>query len=197
MSLFKDEGQHIVIDPEIKLIGAFNELIKRDKGSKNDAQGRKKLQATRELAYVYHNNDYRSPYQRYSDKERFTMLVQDLNLGEDWKPDQKIIDAENKYQELNETSAIQSLKEARQTLNTSAQVNKKMREQIIELANSDDPETLSSANDLLTKTLQNNEKIPKVLKQIETTEEKVRKQEQESGTIQGSEEKGYFEDPDN
>jgi hypothetical protein len=196
MSLFKDEGQYITIDPEIKAISEFDEIVKRDKGSQGDAQGRKKQQAMRELAYIYHMNDYRSPYQRYSQKERFTKLLEDLKLGSDWKPDQAIKNAENKYIELNETPAIASLKEARQTLNTSAHVNRRMRDQIIELTQSDDPDTLTTANELLTKTLTNNEKIPKVLDQIEKTEEKVRKQEQESGSIQGSEEKGFFEDPE-
>lgn len=198
MALFEDKGTYVSVSPDLKLISEFNEIIKRDKGSEGDSQGRRKLRASREFAYIYHFNDYRSPYQRYSEKERHERLKKDLDLGEKWDVDSVIRVAQQKYIELNHTPAIQALMEARQTLNTSAEVNRKIREQIMRVMDEDelDPETLQQANNLLEKTLDNNTKIPKVLTQIEGMEEKVKKQEQESGSIQGSEEKGYFEDYD-
>lgn len=198
MGLFKDNGTHVTVSEDLKIINEFHEIIKRDKGSEGDSQGRKKLRATREFAYIYHMNDYSSPYQRYSEKERLNRLRNDLRLGENWEPDEVIRAAEQKYIELNQTPAIQSLVEARQTLNTSADVNRRIRYQIEDITSNDDltAERLLEVNELLGKTLENNKKIPQVLEKINNLEDQVKKEEQNSAGIRGGDQLGYFEDPE-
>src|SRR5512133_3692778 len=113
MSLFVlMEGGRVSIAPELQKIQAFKDIIQRD-------TDRAKRGASNELAYVYFIADYRSPYLKYSEKERHAKLVRDLRLGEDWKQDKVIQAAIDKYRELNETPAMRTLRIVKETLTTS------------------------------------------------------------------------------
>lgn len=75
-------------NPEAKLIKEFKTLIERDKGSEGDSQGRKKLQATKELAFVALYVNLKSAYNRnYEPEARTLELKRSLKLPEDWVVD--------------------------------------------------------------------------------------------------------------
>lgn len=54
----------------ILLIPAFSNLVRADKGSTGDSEGRKKLKARKQLAYVYFMVDFRSPIYEYEKKQK-------------------------------------------------------------------------------------------------------------------------------
>jgi hypothetical protein len=54
----------------IVLIPEFNAILKADKGSVGDSEGRKKLKARKQLAYVYFMVDFRSPIYGYEFVEK-------------------------------------------------------------------------------------------------------------------------------
>ena len=96
--------------PEIAEIKEFNDLIRRDRGSPGDSQGRKKQRATRELAYLFHKHSFESPYAQYEptlreEKVRADLFPEDWN----WQPDEIFLAAEAKYLELTKTSLIRLL----------------------------------------------------------------------------------------
>jgi hypothetical protein len=83
---------------EAKLIKPYNTLIKRDKGSEGDADGRKKLLATKEIAFVVWYSNLKSVYNRnYEPSARIAELKKGLKLPDDWKIDDCIRDAMKEY----------------------------------------------------------------------------------------------------
>lgn len=78
MKLFVMEGFTVVVDPELRKIGAFRDLIAEDKN-------RDKKNATDWFAYIYHYCDYKSPYQMYHEEERHIRILKDLKLPPDFK----------------------------------------------------------------------------------------------------------------
>lgn len=110
--LVYDHEKHIaVVHPTLRTIEEFNKIIRRDRGSKGDAQGRIKLKACKELAYVYHMVRHDSPYVAYDEELRSKKIIEDVFKDEpDWKPDKVVNDAIAKYEELYETPMVRLLK---------------------------------------------------------------------------------------
>ena len=54
----------------ILLIPAFTAILRADKGSPSDSEGRKKLKARKQLGYVYFMRDFRSPIYGYEEAQR-------------------------------------------------------------------------------------------------------------------------------
>jgi len=76
---------------------AFRDIITRDKGGKveNDASGRKKLFAKKELYYVYIMADYFNMFAILNDKRRHQRALEETGLirVDGWKPDKFIDEA--------------------------------------------------------------------------------------------------------
>lgn len=82
------------------LIPQFARLIRRDRGSKNDIDGRKKFQTIRELTFIYHFCDPRSPIENIDDQaERREKALQYAELVEK-DIDSSVQDAQNEYEYL-------------------------------------------------------------------------------------------------
>jgi hypothetical protein len=71
----------------MQLIPEFKNLLAADKGSKGDADGRKKLKARKQFAYIYFMVDFKSPIfswelsERHEEAIRYTDLTEmDVNL---------------------------------------------------------------------------------------------------------------------
>ncbi len=91
------EDNKPVFNPEVRMFAPFRKIIERDKGSKGDNDGRKKYNATKELAFIYWYADPRSNYKEAYKEEskRVKRLKELLDLPEDWQIDdtiQKAID---------------------------------------------------------------------------------------------------------
>ena len=97
------------IVPEVLEIPEFKAVVKRTKKCKGDNDGRLKLVAKKELAYVYHMSSPEGPYSSYDDKERHQRLANDLFEDPKWQPDDEVKMAIEKYKELNHTAASRTL----------------------------------------------------------------------------------------
>jgi len=95
------EDNKPVFNPEVRMFKPFKRLLERDKGSKGDADGRKKLISTKELAFIYWFIDPRSNYvDVYPDEKiRTERIKKHLDLPEEWKIDVDIKEAIDFYKE--------------------------------------------------------------------------------------------------
>src|SRR6478752_9185790 len=96
--LFTLENEIPKINPVARTIKEYRDIIERDRGSTGDSQGRKKLQATKELAFVVLFVNLKSAYNRnYDEQSRTAELIRSLELPKDWKIDDKVKAAMTEY----------------------------------------------------------------------------------------------------
>ena len=200
----------------------FKTILERDKGSKGDSQGRKKIQATKELTYIYFIADQLSIPNKegYNKEKSHEFAKREAGLEDDWKIDKDIDDAILKYKTLQQDiPSLNILTSLKRGLNTSAEVINilvdKMTETIKQLESADileddyieddgtfKPNPNSAAKKLeklvghLTKILEISSKVPKTMKEISEVEETVKKEMSEIGNIRGERTLGNREDPD-
>lgn len=93
---------------EIRLHPPILEIFKRDKGSKGDSEGRLKLQAFKELAFVYYMADIDSDKVKLglTDKEAVEKGITFAKLDSSFKPDKVIFDAINYYKEFQNADPV-------------------------------------------------------------------------------------------
>ena len=101
----------------IALIPEFNELLKRDRGSKGDYRGEKKLKARREFTFIYLDLDFTSPIREYPDYERRELAMKDAGLTES-DLDAAVMTAHSKYNELllNSSRSLKTLRAVEKSL---------------------------------------------------------------------------------
>lgn len=110
MRLLKvDNALNLEIIPEILEIPEFKAIVKRVKKCKGDNDGRLKLMAKKELAYVFHMASDEGPYFSYEPRERHNRLANDLFEDHTWKADDEILAAIEKFKELNHTPASKTV----------------------------------------------------------------------------------------
>jgi len=192
MQLFKEEEYRVIVDPEIKIIKEFKVIWTRDKD-------RKKRNAFNEFAYIYHMNDYKSPYSIYSEKEREGRILKELGFEASFKPDKDLVSACKKYVNLQQTPTIKSLTAIKEGLLSSAQVINSLRiriDQALEQDEQDDDEApdITSIVRSVTQLLDLSEKIPKAIDTITSLEGKVKSEQSNDTRIKGGGTKGMFED---
>jgi hypothetical protein len=83
----------------LSLIPEFNVLLKRDKGSKGDYRGEKKLKARKEFTFIYLNLDFTSPLKEYDEFERREIAIRDAGLTEA-DIDAEVMAAHERYWEM-------------------------------------------------------------------------------------------------
>jgi hypothetical protein len=105
------ENLDIEIQDELLEVEDFKEIIKRTRVGRTDNDGRKKLIAKKELAYVYHMSAPKSPYYNYAEEERKIKLKEALfsEVDKEWKPDKVIEKAIATYREIHKTPSMHSL----------------------------------------------------------------------------------------
>ena len=193
MQLFKEENFKIILDPEIKIIPAFKLLITRDKD-------RKKRGAFAELAYVYFMVSYKSPYGIYHPQERSERIKGELNLSEDWRPDNDVKAAMDKYNALQITPAMKSLISIKESLLTSSRVIDALRERIevaLSLTDGEQQEDGMDISDVVKSVgqlISLAESLPKAIDSIESLEDKVKKEQTNDRKIKGGGTTSLFED---
>ena len=106
MKLFELENNYPSIMPEVLVIPEFKKIWDRDKTKTKD-------KAKTELAYIYFMMDTRSPYLAYSEEEMESQICKDLFKADKYKPDQELVVAMSKFQELSDTPTTLLLKAAR------------------------------------------------------------------------------------
>jgi hypothetical protein len=190
MKLFTLEGFKVKVDPELRQIAAFRDLIAEDKH-------REKTNATTWFAYIYHFCDYKSPYQMYEEKERHIRILKDLKMEPSFKLSTRFKAAIKKYRELQDTPATRSLRTTREALQSSERAIKAINRKIDELLCSDDGDesdgTLEAIK-LVEKLIVLAEKLPGVVKVVGDLEEQVKKEQAAETKLRGGGSKGLFED---
>jgi len=99
------ENNVLRISPEALVIQEFSTIWNRDKSKTKD-------RALKELAYVYHTTDYQSIYRNYHINNREGKIKLDIFSDKEWKPDQAIVLAQNKYTALQTTLSLELLNDA-------------------------------------------------------------------------------------
>jgi hypothetical protein len=91
----KDTGEVVIMRDTIVTYEVFNKILRRDRGSPGDAQGRDKKMFLKEFGYIYIVGDVNSyPHrQGFSEKRIRQWAVNTVRLPEDWKPDALIEEA--------------------------------------------------------------------------------------------------------
>lgn len=92
----------IVISAEALCISPFEEIWKADKT-------KAKSVATNQIKYIWFYSDFESPYFVHPEKERHTMIVNDVIKDGGFKSDKTIQKAIEKYTELHLTPAMRML----------------------------------------------------------------------------------------
>jgi uncharacterized protein YqgV (UPF0045/DUF77 family) len=104
-----NEDLTLDIIPEVLEIPEFKAIVKRVKKCKGDTDGRLKLMARKELAYVYHMSSDEGPYFSFPPKERHQRLSNDLFEDHKWEPDAEILTGIEKFKELNQTPSSKTV----------------------------------------------------------------------------------------
>jgi hypothetical protein len=109
----------VEISPYMLQVSEFKELVRRDKGMKGDSTGRYKKRARAELAYIWLMYNPKSPFlESYDDESmRHTEVVNSLDLPDNWKVDDTVKNAIDKYQNLVEDSLTKLWESAKGGLN--------------------------------------------------------------------------------
>lgn len=121
INLFKiTDTYEVELDKEwIALIPAFSAILKADKGSKGDADGRKKLLARKQLAYLYFMIDFRSPIFSYDEAKKKVEALRYVGLDELEVASPLITEGLEEYKaiQLGQARALRSLENAYSGLN--------------------------------------------------------------------------------
>ncbi len=118
----EDEDSGLVKpNPELKTIVCFKELIERDKGKwkiVGDFDGRRKYMAIMELAYIYWEGYYKSPFQEqfFDPKQRFLEIKKMIGVPDKWEPDDLVKECLDVYIGFQVTDTMEFLKAAKQGL---------------------------------------------------------------------------------
>ena len=189
MKLFVMEGFSVTVDPELRVIKEFRDLIAEDKD-------RTKKNATDWFAYIYHMVDYKSPYQMYDEKERHIRVLKDLKMEPGFKTTTRMKAAIKKYRELQVTPAVRSLVTTREALQAAERGIKALNRKIDELLVADDDEFDGTADaiKLIEKLMKIASELPNVVKVVGDLEERVKQEQTAETKLRGGGSKGLFED---
>lgn len=164
-------------NPELKAIPIFRDIIARDRGSEGDSQGRKKLQATKEFAWIYYIYDPMSPYQALEREERYEKVGDLIFDDPKYTPDKELKKASERYEEMCETLQVRMLQAAREA---SRNIIKYLEK--VDLTEEDEKgKPKHKVNDVI-KAL---EKMGEVTDSLEQLEDRVRRNQEKEQEIRG------------
>lgn len=102
----------------IPLIPAFANILRADKGTKGDSEGRKKLKARKQLAYIYFMEDFKSPIYGYEENERRAEALRYVDLAPADVELDYVAEGLREYQkiQMNAARSLRTLKAAQKGL---------------------------------------------------------------------------------
>lgn len=139
-SLFVIKNGDLVINKvEVLTIPSFTKILRRDKGSKGDSNGAKKLIAFKEFAYIFHVADIKSTPNRngYDASKAHAYAIEKVGLEPDWKPDDVVEEAINDYKDEQENIATGTIIELLKIYSLKPLIYKKVRRSLEILINKD------------------------------------------------------------
>lgn len=171
------EDNYAKPNPELRAIPAFRDIITRDRGSAGDSDGRKKVQACKEFAWIYYMYDPLSPYQALEEEERRPKVGNAVFEDPKYKPDKTLQIAIDRYKEMVTTLQVRMLQSAREASYTIIAYLKD-----VDLLETDDKgKPIHKVNDVI-KAL---ERMGEVTDSIDKLEDRVQKQQEKESTIRG------------
>ena len=194
MGLFKlNESFEVEIDKDaIWTTKEFRRILQRDRGSRGDAQGRKKRQATKEFSFIYNYCDFASPYVEYEDEERFVAAAEGAGLPQEfletYESDKELQAAVSKYFALRETRSLKLVKAAYGVIDKVRQ----FYEDIDLTEKTKNDMYVHKPKDIMTGL----KDLGPTLKKLQELEQTVKKELAQSGRLRGGVEKGVEEDPE-
>jgi len=183
IKLFEVNDQGVPeISTEARTIQVFKKLITRDKGSEGDHDGRKKYQATKELAFVYFYAKFDSPYEAYEEYDRVLKVKKAVGLEEKWKIDKDIQEAIDYFKEVQRTPAMAYLESVEKAVKNMSDYlnNTDINEKILEGSNKGKLVHDIGQYRALTK------EMPDLITSYQRTKELVRKELQEEMATRAS-----------
>lgn len=178
-----------ILRAEFYEIECFKKLQHRINKTKGDSDGRLKLLNRKELSYVYFRGYLGSTYHRYGSEEREEKIKTLLNLPNNWRPDEVVIQCLNVYDELQETTS----RDLYISLDTMVQALTKYctdrTKEIINGKSSLKPKEIKDLMDV-------SEKTPKLMENIRLAKIQLEKEHSEVGTGRKGRQLNKFELPD-
>lgn len=104
-NLIELSNNNLSIQPEALLIKEFKTLWDRDKSKGKD-------KALKDLAYIYYSTDFQSIYRNYHPDTRDSKIKLDIYNDREYSVDLAIVEAQNKYKELQTTLSMELLSDA-------------------------------------------------------------------------------------
>lgn len=179
--LFDIVKNEVQLNPDILAVPIFNSIWSRDKG-------RGKPMANKELKYIVFLVDYRSPYKDLAANVREKTIRKDIfGPRSKWFPDDIILDAIEKYKQLQKTRHMRLLESVFKT-----------EESITDyFENIDMNKTDDFGKPLYTmeNIIRNMEKVGNVILSISKLEKQVQS-ELADLSVRGGNEIGYYENPE-
>ncbi len=178
------DGDIIINKVEILTIPIFTKILRRDKGSDGDHDGRKKRQAFREFAYIYHMADIKALPNRngYGRKEANEYSKEAAGLDDKWIADVDIKQAIKAYEKEQESLPRNTILELIKTYRLIPKITGKLRNAIEVLIDTDDAlsaEQADSAYGMISSLISQGDDVPKLtaklvsaISQLEQLEEK-------------------------
>lgn len=218
MAFFKIEDDALVIDRnEVRGIPVFRTILERDRGSKGDADGRKKEFAFKEFMFIYLTCDFRSWVLKSGENEKTThkLSIKDAGLPDDYKPDAVVKEAmelykERQYGELPSLGTVEAIltglkvsqKIAKSiagnieaTLEAADEERKRKLENKEQMLPGDDLVLAQGLVGQLKQLLDISNKIPETVSTLEQLRDKLSKEESGTRLGRGSKEIGNRADP--
>ena len=168
--IFDYANYKVVLHPDSVVIPPFIDLWNRDKS-------KSKTKATKELSYVYFVCDFKSPYSIYSEEHRPAKVKEDFMKDPEWKPDEMVLAAIEKYNKFQETYTMKFLKSAR---GATEKLQKYFDE--VDFAMLDEKgRPIYKATDVV----RNLKEVGNVIESLNQVEEKVRKEIDKKAKVKG------------
>lgn len=169
--LFTIKDNNIVINkPEVLTIPAFTNILRRDKGSPGDFDGRKKYKAFKEFAYIYHMADVKSvPNANGFNKAKANKYaIEKSGLDKDYKPDKVVREAIAIYKEAQDTLPRRTIMELTKTYSFLQNVFIKVRTNIEDILTTDKltKDQTIEVLDLINVLIQQGEKLPTLTEKL-------------------------------
>lgn len=181
MKVFDIVDNRVVLNPQSLNIPEFKAIWDRDKS-------KQKGNATKEISYIVYRYDESldNPYRAYKEDDREQAILRDF-IGTDWKPDELVLKAIDKFVELKQTTNSRLLRSA-----------KKAADKLSEYFDSVDfnvkdkqGKPVFSSRDLAS----NLKEVAGIVKSLNMLEDMVRKEQMESSNIRGGGDIGLYEIP--
>lgn len=166
--LFDIVNGKVIMNPTALWIPQFKKIWDRDKTKYKNV-------AVNEISYIVFMYGFHSPYAAYSEGDKEKKILEDFFPGQDWKPDQAIKEAIEKYNELQDSVALRALRAAKIGLDKAATYF----------------ETVSP--DRANEILRNAKELGPTVKSLDMLTKQVEKEQLENSSVRGGEGIGLFE----